>query len=84
MNGSSPLNFRDHIKPLFIADSIFTIGIVILILLWQFGDDSEFLGGLFYNEKALMTGLGLGFSIAGGILLLNSILKLIRARRRHH
>lgn len=76
------LNFRDHIRPLFIADGIFTLGLVILILLWIFGDEPNFLGGFFYNERALAMGLGIGLSVAGGILTLNAIRNLLRARQR--
>lgn len=77
----SPINFRDHIRPLVIADTIFTAGLLLLILLWMFGEDQDFLSGFFYNKRSLALGLGIGLSIAGGILLLNAIRGLIRARR---
>lgn len=76
------LNVREHIKPLFIADTIFTIGIVALILLWMFADDQQFMGGFFYQQKSLVMGIGLGLTIAGGILLANAVRKLVIARRR--
>lgn len=76
-------NFRDHIKPLIIADTIFSIGIVILVLIWMFGDDAGFMGGLVMREKNLMLGIGIGLTLGGGIMLLNAVTKLISASRSH-
>ncbi|GEM_PF-2571182 len=78
----SNLNYRDHIKPLVIADSIFTLGLVLLILIWQFGDDPGFMGGFLYTERKLMIGLGVGLALGGGIMMLNAIFKLSNARRQ--
>lgn len=75
------LNFRDHIRPLIIADTVLSLGIVLLIVVWMFGDQAQTLGGLVFEYKSLLLGAGIGLTLGGGIMLLNAVLSLLRARR---
>ncbi len=78
----SGLNIREHIKPLVIADTVFTIGIALLVLVWIFGDEPGFMGGFIHNEESILLGLGIGLSIGGGMLMLGAIRRIIRARKQ--